>query len=138
MKYFNPLLAIILWIVILCTSWYIYQGSTSRSYQVSWEFHARLQKGLQEFVVNHIKENLPSATNIQFLSLWSELINDDEIKVFFEYQFQHPSEEQLTSSKLKGWALLNPASENPQESWTIKKVSIDQESIEYEPEVITF
>lgn len=131
MKSFNPLLAITLWITALFVSWSLYQN---RPGLLSWQFHARLQAGLQEFVTDHIQKRLPDATDIQFTSLWSRSIDDDKVKVFFEYQFQSPSDQ--VQSQLKGSALLGSTGQDPQKSWTIQEVHIDEQSIEYTPEVV--
>ena len=129
MKFFNPLLTVALWIVALSVSWSLYQN---RPELLSWQFHARLQAGLQEFVANHIQEKIPDVTDIQFTSLWSRFIHNDEVEVFFEYQFQSPGHQ--TQSQLKGRALLN--SNDDKENWTIKEVHIDEQSVEYAPEII--
>ena len=131
MKSFNPLLAITLWVTALFVSWSLYQN---RPELLSWQFHARLQAGLQEFVTDHIQKRLPDATDIQFTSLWSRSIDDDKVKVFFEYQFQSPSDQ--VQSQLKGSALLGSTGQDPQKSWTIQEVHIDEQSIEYTPEVV--
>ena len=131
MRTFNPLLAITLWVTALFVSWSLYQN---RPELLSWQFHAGLQAGLQEFVTDHIQKRLPDATDIQFTSLWSRSIDDDRVKVFFEYQFQLLSDQ--AQSQLKGSALLSSSSQDPQRSWTIKEVHIDEQSIEYTPEIV--
>ena len=133
MKSFNPLFMIIFWIAILYVSWKWYQGGDEVS---SWEFHSRLQAGLQAFVIEHLETNIPDVTDIHFTSLWSSYVQDNEIKVFFEYEFKHSLEDQMTQSQLKGWALLNPTSQDIQESWSIKEIQIDKQSIDYEAETI--
>ena len=87
-------------------------------------------------MVEHLEENIPDVTDIHFTSLWSSYVRDNEIKVFFEYEFKHPLEDQMTRSQLKGWALLNPTGQDIQESWSIKKIQIDKQSIDYEAEPI--
>ena len=133
MKSFNPLFLIIFWITALYISWNLYQGKGG---VLSLEFHSRLQAGLQAFVVEHLEKNIPSVTDIQFTSLWSSYVQDDEIKVFFEYEFKHPLEDQMTKSQLKGWAILNPTGQDIQESWEVKDIQIDKQSINYEAETI--
>lgn len=133
MRSFNPLLAITLWITALSVSWKLYQN---RPELLSWQFHARLQAGLQEFVTDHIQKRLPDATDIQFTSLWSRSIDDGKVKVFFEYQFQSLSEDHQVQSQLKGSALIGSTGQDPQKNWTIQEVHIDEQSVEYTPEVV--
>lgn len=133
MKSFNPLLLIIFWLTALYISWNLYQGKEG---VLSLEFHSRLQAGLRAFVVEYLEKSIPNVTDIQFTSLWSSYVQDDEIKVSFEYEFKHPLENQMTRSQLKGWAILNPTSQDIQESWEIKEIQIDKQSIDYEAEMI--
>ena len=133
MKSFNPLFMITFWMVALYFSWNWYRGGEGIS---SWEFHSRLQAGLQAFVVEHLEKNIPDVTDIKFTSLWSSYVRDDEIKVFFEYGFKHPLEDQMTQSQLKGWALLNPTDQDIQKSWDIKEIQINKQSIDYSAEPI--
>ena len=133
MRVFNPLFMIIFWIATLYFSWRLYQGGVGVS---SWEFHSRLQAGLQAFVIEHLEKNIPNVTDIQFISLWSSYIQDNEIKIFFEYGFKTPVDDQMTQSQLKGWALLNPTSQDIQKSWSIKEIQINKQSIDYGAEAI--
>ena len=133
MKSFNPLFMIIFWIATLYFSWNWYQGGNGIS---SWEFHSRLQAGLKAFVIEHLEKSIPDVTDIKFTSLWSSYVRDDEIKVFFEYGFKHPLEDQMTQSQLKGWALLNPTDQDIQKSWDIKEIQINKQSIDYGAEEI--
>lgn len=129
-------LTIGLWVVILFATWNMFQSSRPSANTLSWQSHVAIQMGLKEFVKNYIQEKLPSASDLQFTSLWSRNINDNNVKVFFEYQFQHPIEEQVTQSQLKGWALLNHLPQDPQNSWVIQNIQIDQQSVAYAPENI--
>ena len=133
MKSFNPLFMIIFWIAALYFSWSWYQGRFGVS---SWEFHFRLQAGLQAFVIEYLEKNIPNVTDIKFTSLWSSYVQDDEIKVFFEYGFKQPIADQINESQLKGWALLSPTGQDIQESWSITDVQINKQSIDYEAEAI--
>ena len=133
MRVFNPLVIIIFWVAVLYFSWSLYQRRFGVS---SWEFHSRLQAGLQAFVMEHLESNIPNVTDIKFTSLWSSYIQDDEIKVFFEYGFNQSVEDQVSKSQLKGWALLSPTSQDIQESWSIKDIQINKQSIDYDAEAI--
>ena len=133
MRSFNPLFMIIFWVTALYISWNLYQGGVGI---LSWEFHSRLQAGLQAFVVEHLEKNIPNVTDIQFTSLWSSYVRDNEIKVFFEYEFKHPLEDQMTKSQLKGWAILNPTDQDIQESWEVKEIQINRQSIDYDVETV--
>lgn len=118
------------WIVVvlaLILSWNYFEKSEG----LSWENQVSIQLGLRDFIRSYIQTELPQATNIEFVSLWSERVSKDEVRVHFEYFFDHPAENDITRMQLKGSANLTPIESNPSSGWELGQIKIDAESLNF-------
>ena len=107
---------------------------------LNWQDYNDVEQGLENFIDDYIQQNLPGASDIQFYDFRSEGIDESNIRVFFEYKFNHPIESEGaledTSLKLKGFTTLEKKMDEQSEYWQMGEIKILEESISYLKELI--
>ncbi len=122
-------------LLVLVWSW----RGTQRPGDVPSAIHMSLQTELQQFIQKYISENVPSVKNIRFHRLWTKPIDVDTVDAQFEYSFSSLAEGEGTAKTiLAGSARLNrvPGDDPAQEGWSLARVQIDDQTIEFEEGVL--
>lgn len=107
---------------------------------LNWQDYNDVEQGLESFIDGYIKENLPDASEVQFYDFKSESIDESNIRVFFEYKFNHPIESdgvfEDTALRLKGSTTLEKKMDEQSEYWQMGEINILEESISYLKELV--
>ncbi len=105
--------------------------------KLDWKDVNNVEQGLEIFIDDYIKDNLPNASDIQFYDFHSEPVDESSIRVFFEYKFNHPLQDEETSVKLKGSTTLSKEIDDENsEYWQMGEVNISEESIRFIKELV--
>ena len=113
---------------ILAVTWKMQDPSGLR-----WQDLNDLEAGLEEFIGSYIENNLQNASNIKFNEFESEVINDNEVRVYFNYKFDHPTRDEeldITTLNIKGSTSLTKKLDDVSSYyWQMGEVEIFEESI---------
>ncbi|MBX9767623.1 MAG: hypothetical protein K2X47_10165 [Bdellovibrionales bacterium] len=122
-------------LLVLIFSW----RETQRPGDIPAAIHFSLQSELQQFIQKYISENVASAKDIKFHRLWTKPVDIDTVDAQFEYSFLSQSDgEGVAKTLLAGSARLNrvPGKEAASEGWSLARVQIDDQTIEFEQGVL--
>ncbi len=127
MKYLN--------LIILFAFVYWSWGVAKTPASISEETHLSLQQDLKTIISNYISENLPNSKNLKFERLWTERVNENQIKATFNYSFDDPGED-IAAARIiiDGYAVLNrKGQDNPEyEVWNFDELFILNNHIQFE------
>lgn len=123
----SKIVSLILFIFAMSWTWIQFRTPDS----MNTEVHAAVQSRLQILIEDTIKNKRPNITNLKFLKMYSEKIDDNKIRAYFSYEFEDPSEN--TKQRFTGDAILSRGlSEDPAiKKWILQKVKTGQETIEF-------
>ncbi len=132
-------------------TWTLFNSKTDLSIAT----HANLQSKLSLYLEEVVKKQKPEMENFKLIKIYTEKIDAQKIKAYFEYQFDslissknNPTEasasespdstssepsKEVTTQNLKGEAVLNKSlGENTDvQKWYVAEVKINNESIDF-------
>ncbi len=79
---------------------------------ISETVHVGVQDDLKNIIQNYIQDNVEGASDVRFERMWSETVNESQVKAHFIYSFADATNTRL---EIDGHALLNKISESPDE-----------------------
>ena len=68
--------------------------------------HEKLQVEVEELIHNMLAARRPGAKNVRVHQVWTQNINPQTIKVFFNYSFEETANEESVSQTISGHAIL--------------------------------
>jgi hypothetical protein len=130
MKYPSSLLGVVAFVVALVWTWNVVHGVP----EVGFETHSGIQEKLSELIVETIKSNKSTATDIHIDKLWTELISPEKMKAFFVYSYHEQGEAGPLTNTIKGegWLERQPEDDSGTDRWSLTKVRTTNDSVIFE------
>jgi hypothetical protein len=136
-------------VILLAWTWNLVHSEAL----VSFETHSIIQQRLAEIIEQSVQKHRPNAKDFNLLRLWTETVNDNQIKAFFTYRFREgtagatnsitePTTEATTAptsvspseETISGEAVLKKtAGESAnQENWRVERVRTSSNQVVFE------
>ena len=126
-KISGPLLSLAGFILLLYISW-IYFGQTPRTGEEE-KLHSLLQDRFQTLISDRIADRHPEVTEIIFHKVWTQKINQQEIKIFFNYSLQTKGETR-GETVIEGEALME-SSIHQKGLWIIRDFQVNNSTVNF-------
>lgn len=125
-------ISLIVFLAALVGSWCL----SRQTQPVAESVHVGIQGDLKNIIQNYIQDNVENASDIRFVRMWSETLNDSRVKAHFVYSFADATNTRL---EIDGHAILNKLSESDDEvKFSFDELFIQNQSITFdEPMSIT-
>jgi hypothetical protein len=100
------------------------------------ELHNSIQIEIQNFIQNYVHEHIPTMSGFKIRNLYTEILSEQQIKVYFDYIFETTdATEGQTRQELGGTAIIN---QMPDDKWSLDQIQINDEKLEFtNPVIIT-
>lgn len=100
---------------------------------VSFNTHAALQSRLAEIIANAIDNIKPESANFKIDYLWTEILNNGQVKAHFSYKFDEvDSEEDIIENGIEGFAILEKEkSVTDEDRWSVIEVKTNSGSLNF-------
>lgn len=102
--------------------------------------HTQVQQELRTIITNVITQLRPSATELKFGSIWTEQLNDNQLRAHFSYTFKDQAEDgQDVEQSEEGFGVLNRMGESGDpttNSWSLDEVTISQEVVDFKKGIV--
>jgi hypothetical protein len=123
MKYLSP----IVFVALLIWSWNLVHSLSG----IAYETHFSIQERMAEVIQMVIKQKRPEATNLKITRLWTETLDDQKVKLIFEYNYSETATDgEVSERSISGEAILIKTEETEQrEVWTIEKVQPNHDEL---------
>jgi hypothetical protein len=114
-------------VALLIWSWNLVHSLSG----IAYETHFSIQERMAEVIQMVIKQKRPEATNLKITRLWTETLNEQKVKLIFEYNYtEKASDGEISERDISGEAILVKTEENEQrEVWTIEKVQPNHDEL---------
>lgn len=103
--------------------------------RVSVGVHHDIQMDLAKIISTAIQNQLPSAKNIEFRKLFSETKSDQEVHVYFEYEFEDEKSPQPVTTGISGHAVVKRNSQG-QGTWVLETVKLSESTLEFKDGIV--
>lgn len=131
----SKFLSLVLFLAALISSWSLFHSHDI----ISQATHARIQNRFVVLIAETLKQHRPNSTDLKIVSLYTQKIDDNQIRAHFSYIFKDQLEgkEPVTQSVEGDAYLYRGLSENPaDEKWIAKNIKTNSNSIEFQQELV--
>ncbi len=106
----------LLFLVLMSSTWYI--ANAESNYNV--EDNARAETNFAKMIVDSIKAKRPQVTDVHFLQLYTEVIEENKsMRAHFKYEIEEPTESgDVSTQTISGFAQL--LSQDEGETWLVQ------------------
>lgn len=130
MKY----LSLLLFTVALVLTWKVIHKSP----EITFETHSGIQEKLGVFIVDTIKSKKPGATDILIEKVWTEPVNEKQVKAFFIYSYKDKTAEGVISTTIQGEGILERQApdDTGADRWQLTQVQSTNDAISFDDALI--
>lgn len=119
-------ISLFIFIVALVYTWSL----SHHQMPVTESVHVGIQQDLKNIIRQYIEQHVSNATDVQFIRMWSETVEDSRVKAHFIYSFVDGSKTRL---EMDGYAILNKLSESSEEvKYSFDELHIQNQSVAFE------
>lgn len=128
------ILSLFFFTVLLVWSWNV----STRVPPVDFATHASIQSKLMEFIQNYIQQKKPNITDYKIQKIWTETVNETEVKATFRHSFSETADGVKTTSEIESQMILKRVDDvvNEQgeslENWQIVSSKTTSDAIQFE------
>lgn len=110
-------------------TWHLSQASQL----VPESVHLGVQTNLKRIITEYVQKNLPTAKEIKFDKMWTEVLKKDRLKAVFQYTFVEGNAESGDAKvAIEGFAILNKSDETDDSmDWSFDELHILNNSVDY-------
>jgi len=132
------ILSLFFFTILLVWSWNV----ATRTPPVDFATHASIQNKLMEFIQNYIQQKKPNITDYKIQKIWTETVNDKEVKATFRHSFSEVIDGVKSVSEVESQMVLKRVEDavNEQgesvENWQIVKSKTTSDAIQFEDGLI--
>lgn len=131
----SKFLSLILFLAALVWSWSLFHSQDI----ISLETHARIQNRFVVLIAETLKQHRPNSTDLKIMSIYTQKIDDNQIRAHFSYMFKDQLEgQEAVTQSIEGDAYLyRGLSENPaDEKWIAKNIKTNSSSIQFQQDLV--
>lgn len=135
MKY----LSIVFFLVSMKFTW----GMAYKAPAISMDTHKLIQSELKDIIYQVLIQYRPLATNLQFQTIWTERLSDDQLKAKFTYTFTDAEDQdgESVEQTQDGEAVLNRVSINQDNeknnySWSLDEVTVSRQVLHFKKGIV--
>lgn len=118
-------------LVLLAWSWVF----TTTPLKIGEDVHLTIQSDIQKIIVDYLKEKNPNLKTINFDRLWTEAVDENQVKAHFIYSYTDENQNNETAKvTLEGFAVLNKdvdISNKEMEQWNFEELHLLNNVIEF-------
>jgi hypothetical protein len=132
------ILSLFFFTVLLIWSWNV----STRTPAVDFATHASIQNKLIEFIQNYIQQKKPNITDYKIQKIWTETVNEKEVKATFRHSFSEVVDGEKSTSEVESQMVLRRVEDvvNEQgeslENWQIVHSKTTSDAIQFEDGLI--
>jgi hypothetical protein len=127
MKGLMKYISLAIFIALLAFTWKL----STHEDVIGVQTHHSIQMDLAKIIQAAVVQQLPGTSNFRFTKLFTEAIDDSNVKALFAYAFIDNSQSEKVERSIDGDALVSRDPSNPSQ-WILSQIHVGQSTIEFE------